>query len=275
MSILRSAICALIFIDGSLGRGPLKARRVPEQLNSALCSTTPPGLWCENDALAKECGWDLACSEYKKGVYNKPVQITLLYESLCPGCQRFIQQQLYPAFKAFPSTHLKIELVPYGNAKIQGDEIVCQHGAEECQINKFESCVIDSMETQDVFMPYIFCLEQQLSNKIPFDKAQSKCFRTLNVTDDVQRMTQSCLVSKLSRELQMNAAKRTNDVQPEKHHFVPWILFNNVSLESAQFLQADLTSVICQWYKGDKPAPACQAEQKRLARKLEKSWKFD
>lgn len=49
---------------------------------------------------------------------------------------------------------------------IQNGTITCQHGAEECQINRFESCIIDSMQTQDQYVPYIHCLESNLAVRI-------------------------------------------------------------------------------------------------------------
>ncbi|CAJ0955602.1 unnamed protein product, partial [Mesorhabditis belari] len=256
---------------------PIVTSKSKPYFANPLCQSTPPALWCENNELAKDCGWDLACQDYKKGTYNKPILITLLYESLCPGCQNFITHQLYnQVFLKFPPSVVQIELVPYGNAKIKEGEIVCQHGEEECQINKFESCLIDSMNNDfRQYIPVIYCIESQLSNKIPFDKAQSKCFRTLNVTSDVERMTQSCLVSKLSTKLQLAAAARTDNVQPEKHFAVPWVLFNNVSLASAQDLTADLPLVICQWYKGDTKPKACANDSRTLRRKYPFAWKTD
>lgn len=56
--------------------------------------------------------------------YNKPyiflkdqLKITLFYETLCPDCQYFVTQQLYPAYKKIGDS-LKIDLVPYGFASV-------------------------------------------------------------------------------------------------------------------------------------------------------------
>ncbi|KHJ76293.1 hypothetical protein OESDEN_24087, partial [Oesophagostomum dentatum] len=85
------------------------------------------------------------------------------------------------------------------------------HGPEECSINRFESCLIDSVQTQDQYVPLIYCLENNLMAKIPFDKASAKCFRTMSVSEDIQRMIQSCLVSSLGERLQQKAAEKTGD----------------------------------------------------------------
>ncbi|PIO75739.1 gamma interferon inducible lysosomal thiol reductase [Teladorsagia circumcincta] len=127
---------------------------------------------------------------YHKATDNQRINITVLIEALCPDCQRWIVEELYPhVFKNFLD-YVNIELIPYGNAKMVNGTIECQHGPEECSINRFESCVIDSMQTQDQFLPLIYCIENQLMSKVTFDKASAKCFRTLSITDDMQRMIQ-------------------------------------------------------------------------------------
>lgn len=101
---------------------------------------------------------------------------------------------------------------------------------------------------------------------VTFDKASSKCFRTYSIGDDIQRMIQSCLVSRLGERLQVKAAERTANVWPEKHQFVPWVLFNNVSLARSQNLMDDIPSLLCQWYNGDKQIPYCSQQMKKRYR---------
>ncbi|KAK5971308.1 Gamma interferon inducible lysosomal thiol reductase, partial [Trichostrongylus colubriformis] len=152
------------------------------------CSVIPPSLWCSHKEIINECGFTDKCDRYHEATYNQRINITVLIEALCPDCQRWIVEELYPhIFKKFMD-FVNIELVPYGNAKMVNGSIQCQHGPEECSINRFESCVIDSMQTQDQYMPYIGCIENLLMSKVPFDKASSKCFRTLSVSDDIQRL---------------------------------------------------------------------------------------
>lgn len=236
------------------------------------CSVIPPSLWCSNAELSKECGFEVHCNRYLASTHNQRINITVLLEALCPDCQRWIVEELYPhVFKNFMD-FVNIEFVPYGNARIVNGSIQCQHGPEECSINRFESCLIDSVQTQDQYVPLINCIENQLMSKVTFDKASAKCFRTLSVSDDIQRLIQSCLVSRLGEKLQEKAAEKTDNVWPDKHTHVPWIIVNGVSLANAQMMMDQLPYLLCEWYTGDKKIPFCQAQEKRKYKRW--SWNF-
>ncbi|CAL9224982.1 unnamed protein product [Arabidopsis halleri] len=69
------------------------------------------------------------------------VKLNLYYESLCPGCQEFIVDDLEYInifdYDLYTITHLK--LVPFGNAKLSDNlTVTCQ----ECKLNAFEACAI-------------------------------------------------------------------------------------------------------------------------------------
>lgn len=85
---------------------------------STDCNTIPPALWCSSGEIAVQCGFVDSCSKYLDRSINKPLQITLLYESLCEYCQKYIGDYLHtivqhPAVKDY----VTVKLVPYGNAK--------------------------------------------------------------------------------------------------------------------------------------------------------------
>lgn len=84
---------------------------------SVDCARVPPALWCRNAKLSSECGFTEQCERYLKASKNKPLHLTLFYESLCPYCQGFITQNLYPEVYLKYGKYVDIELVPYGNAK--------------------------------------------------------------------------------------------------------------------------------------------------------------
>lgn len=64
--------------------------------------------------VQKQC---LELRATRPNVTVPPVELTLYYESLCPGCRDFITQQLYPTWTLLRDI-LRVNLVPYGNAKV-------------------------------------------------------------------------------------------------------------------------------------------------------------
>ena len=47
---------------------------------------------------------------------DSKVKMTLYYESLCPFCDKYIVEQLYPTFQKL-GRHIDLDYIPYGNAK--------------------------------------------------------------------------------------------------------------------------------------------------------------
>jgi len=220
------------------------------------CARVPPSLWCSCDKLSEKCGFTDKCKLFRSGSWNKPVSLTLLYETLCPGCSQLITQVLSKASKKFSEKYLKLELIPYGNARRQDNSttFTCQHGEEECKGNKFESCVIRFIEKP---LPFIVCLEQQLPSGTELEKAVSRCVRSLNISHTVYDQINHCYNGDLGNQLQLQAAERTEQVWPDQHNFVPWVLFNNVSLENRQFMTSSIESIVCDMYIGDDSPTAC------------------
>ena len=66
-----------------------------------------------------------------------------------------------------------------------------------------------------------------------------------------------CAASETGDKFQREAAARTDQSWPDKHRFVPWVLFNNVSIENYQFLLGGLPTAICEFYNGDKVPGHC------------------
>lgn len=91
---------------------------------------------------------------------SKP-KVTLLYESLCPGCHQFILTQLHPAYTKLQD-HIDIELVPFGNAHERtsnGREYFqCQHGQNECYGNFAQACAIDMLKSQKASLEFVYCM---------------------------------------------------------------------------------------------------------------------
>ncbi|MFH4980866.1 hypothetical protein AB6A40_007575 [Gnathostoma spinigerum] len=218
---------------------------VPEDFR---CDRIPPSLWCANGDMATLCGWKEMCDEFKSAMGGQRLKITLLYESKCIDCQEFITEVLYPKLYTQLKDDIEITLVPFGNAHIKNGTIICQHGADECRINKFESCVIQLITGVNAPLPYINCLEKLLMQRFSFEDASAKCFRSLGITKELQTKIWDCANGKMGDSLQYEAAKITNNVYPDSHMFVPWIVVNGASLKHMQYHLGTLPYIICEWF---------------------------
>ena len=74
--------------------------------------------------------------------HKDKVEIALYMESLCPGCRIYTDLVLVslmeiPEF----SDMVDLRVVPYGNGQLKGEEILCQHGMDECIGNTIISCM--------------------------------------------------------------------------------------------------------------------------------------
>ncbi|VDM77831.1 unnamed protein product [Strongylus vulgaris] len=99
---------------------------------------------------------------YNAATYNQRVNLTIFSEGLCPMCNEWFTNHVYPkVYKNF-ADFINIEYVPYGNAWYKNGTITCQHGELECRINRYFSCIIDVMGKQDVYIPFLHCLDDLL-----------------------------------------------------------------------------------------------------------------
>merc|ERR1712038_839478 len=120
----------------------------------------------------------------KQDVAAPRVKLDLYYESLCPFCSEFIQQQLYRTHAVFKK-YMEINLNPFGNAEMTESppgvfHFECQHGAEECKAGIIESCLImfSQKAAPQLTVPLITCTDSQPDS---LDNVK-KCFSTLNAT---------------------------------------------------------------------------------------------
>ncbi|XP_055799647.1 gamma-interferon-inducible lysosomal thiol reductase-like, partial [Salvelinus fontinalis] len=125
----------------------------------------PPPLsqWCRSLEIAIECRVQKQCLELNATRPNLAVprvEVTLYYESLCPGCRAFLTQQLFPIW-AMLHDIMDVKLVPYGNAQelpSGNSPFTCQHGEPECHGNMIEACILHSVGRYSAF-PVIYCME--------------------------------------------------------------------------------------------------------------------
>jgi interferon gamma-inducible protein 30 len=231
------------------------ARSYTRQASPIDCAKVPPTFWCTNKKLTNECGFDKLCDRYSKASKNEKLQLTIYYEALCPDCQEFLTNDFYREVYLQFGDFIKFELVPYGNAKNEDGKITCQHGEKECAINKYHSCVLHYMPEP---IPFIVCMEARIQDGSDLQKAAEKCYYTFHVQPHVADQVIHCANGDFGDKLQQQDAKRTAESWPDQHKHVPWLVFNNVSLESQQFLISGLPVAICELYYGDRAPGHCK-----------------
>merc|ERR1712136_323124 len=169
----------------------------------------PPSLWCSDAETAKACGVQQQCRDWMlQGFVNrfeaslgvpsvkKSVNVTLAFESLCPGCRNFITSQLWPVYNELKD-YMTVKLLPYGNAeevynaKTHRWVFYCQHGPKECYGNIVEKC---ANKTGQIWVDIKACAEGPNGN-----------------------FFQHIIAS-----------------ETPKHDYVPWIIFNGVHNEDIQ-----------------------------------------
>lgn len=214
----------------------------------------PPQYWCDSIDLAEQCGAVEACyKHWQQYQVSAPVKVELYYESLCPDCQDFINNQFYYTWRLLQNSGiLSIEMIAYGNAhetQLSSGEwkYTCQHGPKECEGNLIENCIMDAAGYNDtLYMPVIFCMENSTD---PVFYA-SKCVNAANMD---WNSIKKCSAGSQGNALMHKAAVKTDALNPS-HEYVPWIVVDGRHTEALQnAAQKDFLGVVCDFYKGTKP----------------------
>ena len=227
------------------------AQSIPQQFELSPCQQGSE-IWCSNQETASMCQVLDFCKTERLGAFaNRPVQIELYYEALCPDCQQFMKEQLYPAFQKLYKTGIfELSLIPYGNADERkvGEKWIfqCQHGERECQMNLIETCAIHLLNHPTQFMPFIHCIESN-----PTLENAQKCADSLAIK---WAPISACYNGSEGNFLEHQMAQRTDALKPQ-HQYVPWIVVDGVHTEEIQNkAEQNLIGFICQQYKGQRPS---------------------
>lgn len=220
------------------------------------CST-PPAQWCSSVETATKCGVLKQCfgANVTKG-NDLAVNVSLYYESLCPGCRQFLVLQLMPTFFMLNDI-MNVELVPFGNAQETQSagkyEFTCQHGPDECTGNMLETCMLSKMG--DAAYLAINCMEMA-ADVLKASQPCSELFTEESYWDAIQKCANGDEGNKL---MHLNAVK-TGALKPA-HEYVPWITVNGQHTDDLQDKAMNsLFNLVCSLYKGQKPA-ACTLGQ--------------
>ena len=190
------------------------------------------------------------------------VALAVYIESLCPGCQQLIRQQLYPTFLKVGEI-FNLTLVPYGNAREtrKGDKWVfeCQHGPKECQGNLIETCAIALLKNISVWFPFVHCFEENTERSEEPNPAEiaENCAKSLRID---YTPIEACVSGPQGNELEHKMALKTDALKPQ-HQYVPWVTINGKHTTKIQLEAEDnLLELVCEFYTGKKPS-ACQRQQ--------------
>ncbi|KAJ4978738.1 hypothetical protein NE237_009518 [Protea cynaroides] len=180
------------------------------------------------------------------------VSLALYYESLCPYSANFIVNYLPKVFELGLISIIDLEVVPYGNAKLQGDNnIVCQHGPFECLLNTVEACAIDVWPDLNTHFAFIYCVERLvMERKYP---EWESCFKELKVDSEP---ISECYNSARGKELELYYADKTGSLQPP-HKYVPWVVVDNQPLYEDY---ENFITYVCKAYKGNPEPQACKSQ---------------
>ncbi|XP_067243524.1 gamma-interferon-inducible lysosomal thiol reductase isoform X2 [Chanodichthys erythropterus] len=199
----------------------------------------PPSQWCRSLEIAIECGVQKQCMELNATRPNpmvSPVEISLYYESLCPGCRAFLTEQLFPTWTLLKDI-MKVNLVPFGNAK---------------------ACVLYT--ASHAAFPVIYCMESSAD----VVKSVKPCLQ-LYAPFVKWETIESCARGEVGHSLMHQNAMKTQALKPAHTH-VPWITINGeYTSEWEDKAMSTLFNLVCSLYKGIMP-PVCTGALKKLDR---------
>uniref|UniRef100_A0A1B6LS94 Saposin A-type domain-containing protein n=1 Tax=Graphocephala atropunctata TaxID=36148 RepID=A0A1B6LS94_9HEMI len=178
-----------------------------------------------------------------------PLEVTVFYESHCPACQNFIDDQLAVAHDRFRDKIL-VDIVPFGNAQQRWEKnkvvISCQHGAKECLGNKLHACAIHQLCGES---GTVSCAQEQLTHVINYISCVKK-------SQDQQQMSNQCALAEgmdpdklmecatsyQGRNLLSQYGVQTTDFIP-RVTYTPYVAINRKHNEAAE---NNLLRVICE-----------------------------
>merc|ERR1711997_496910 len=154
------------------------------------------------------------------------LKLTLYYESLCPDCKIFVNDQLYPTAQTL-GQHFDVEFKPFGFADWTekdggGYEFTCQHGPPECQGNLYQACLHNLPGSdQNDYIEIMHCIE---GSDHPEDATES-CMAKCNIISPSYEEVDECHKSIEGEEILHEIGVETKSLIPEVR-MVPWVIFN-------------------------------------------------
>jgi len=183
-----------------------------------------------------------------------PVDVLVLVESLCPGCEQFIRTILTDAYFQLGPLVINLTVIPFGNAKVvdpDTHEVKCQHGLGECDGNVYELCAIHLYPQPEQYLPFLECLTHKLNPGYDNSTIHPCAFKGCATEHHLSwPAIEACHKNDYWPMLQ-DAAEKT-----PAHDYVPWIVVEEEHVEMTEDM--DFVTVICEAFqKKGGSYPAC------------------
>ncbi|VDP15104.1 unnamed protein product [Soboliphyme baturini] len=169
------------------------------------------------------------------------VIVEVYFSSLCPDSTLFFAEQLVPFWRTRFHNFVQLVLVPYGKASFATDRqgkttFLCQHGPDECYLNKAMTCAIELLQP-DVTdtLKIISCLQGSEPKNV------LKCTANTKLTT---AQMQKCIDGQTGDDMLKRMGKKTDSVG-KKLLYIPTIYINGRANKNAEFhLHAELCKVL-------------------------------
>eukprot|EP00286_Rhodomonas_abbreviata_P022796 CAMPEP_0181310708 /NCGR_PEP_ID=MMETSP1101-20121128/12734_1 /TAXON_ID=46948 /ORGANISM="Rhodomonas abbreviata, Strain Caron Lab Isolate" /LENGTH=471 /DNA_ID=CAMNT_0023417363 /DNA_START=16 /DNA_END=1431 /DNA_ORIENTATION=+ len=191
------------------------------------------------------------------------VKVGFYMESMCPGCKYFTTHVLSELLKDGDFNQMvDFKLYPYGNGDLNGDNIACQHGLEECKGNQILACMQHLhpiTESSTGFVETFVCMEGK--DGLPKDEF-ADCALTSGLTQPDVDAINACADGDEGKQLALAAARATESLDPP-HEYAPWVTLNGKPLRDDAY---ELQEQVCDAYDGSQPAALCSSSELRTVK---------
>eukprot|EP00884_Botryococcus_braunii_P007188 jgi/Botrbrau1/16470/Bobra.0142s0064.1 len=183
------------------------------------------------------------CHHPKDSQKSSVVMVDFYGEALCPDCAAFVLNILAPLLEEGLQEIMQVNYVGWGNAKNTSSGVECQHGPQECYMNRILNCGVIYSPKRDVFYSLLICFSH-------YGRAMHEYVETCATAAGLDHANlEACAKGSQGDQLEVAAADATFKLIP-KHSFVPWILVNGIPLGADC---GNVKAYICAAYRGPRP----------------------
>lgn len=199
-----------------------------------------------------------------------PVNVVVLTESLCPGCEQFIRTTLTDAYTRLGPLVMNLTVIPFGNAHFYdgkpNPQVTCQHGLGECDANVWELCAIHVYPKVDQYLPFLECLTHKLRPGYDNSTICPCVFEGCASSSHLWFPALKDCHANLYWEMLRSAAQAT-----PPHDHVPWVILDGKHVdENDEDSGFDFIRAVCRVFQSKGGShPSCSGELTRTRGKQE------